>query len=137
MSKVHNGGMVVPPNNVVSAVFNSAVSAFNSRNWSALSGLLDENVIANTVHSGGVVSGRADVISYLMSDVDKTTSAGGKDDPHFQVSSLVAGGGHATGSGCWTDPVPSVVRFDFRITDSRTIDRMAAPEIPGRSCTSA
>ena len=57
-ARVVNAAMLAPApsNTIVSAVFSSAVAAYNSRDWPTLSSLLDDNVTANTVHSNGFLS---------------------------------------------------------------------------------
>jgi hypothetical protein len=145
MSLVESGGFIAASDAVTSAVFYSAVSAFNQRDWNTLSGLLDPNVVAFTVHSHGSgqlqVDGVTSVMTYLMNDVSATTSAAHKDDPHLQVSSstVVVHGGVVSGFACWTDPPPdgpAQVALNFVVNGQGLIQLMEAPET-GVSCTSA
>lgn len=89
--------------------FQSAVDAFNNRQWNVLSDFLDPKVIAFTVHGVKPVQGRPAVLSYLQGDVSK-------ENPQFVlIGAPQASGASVYGTACWTDPAPVAVVYHFTL----------------------
>jgi hypothetical protein len=111
----------------VSQTFQSAVTAFNARDWNTLRNLLDDDVIALQVTGKGRhVKGADNVINYLTRDVHN-------EDPKFIVKTMSVNGSIVTGIACWTDPQAVEVTYLFKIMNDK-ITHMAAPE-DGNPCS--